>query len=396
MSTLDSKVATIAEMFPSLDTDIILEHLSRAPDENIEASLEYFLQLSDQQLPPPPQKFHPKNQSPPLQQQKLPPQNKTQNAQALSEKETIIKTESTAEKDEQNEDFVEMISAQPQQAVIKDNGVQEIISLDSDDEDMTKEPLTIREEKRPRTKSFEEQLAEVKRSRGQEWNKTRTRASTTTSSNAAKKPPVNTTISSASSSPGFYDQLRTIRQKHQGKWRNTKSGRKRVWTIADIEEQRKKEEEAQAEWGMSGPGAQKPKSGPHTINNTFFDPVRIGKEALEYTNQFRGKNKLPPLKWHQALCDIGAKHSKDMGDGKVPFGHAGFDQRVRQYPMSYRSAAENVAMSSGLPEVARVAVNGWIDSPGHRKNLLSNSIYCGIGVYQNSKGAWYLTQLFSG
>lgn len=47
-----------------------------------------------------------------------------------------------------------------------------------------------------------------------------------------------------------------------------------------------------------------------------------------------------------------------MGDGKVPFGHQGFDQRVSQFPFAVHSAAENVAMSNGFSDVARVAVNG--------------------------------------
>lgn len=41
---------------------------------------------------------------------------------------------------------------------------------------------------------------------------------------------------------------------------------------------------------------------------------------------------------------------------------------------------------------SKVAVDGWIDSPGHRKNLLSHMEWCAIGVYRNAKGAWYLTQ----
>ena len=120
----------------------------------------------------------------------------------------------------------------------------------------------------------------------------------------------------------------------------------------------------------------------------------IGKKALKLTNDFRKQNGLPPCKWHQSLCDIGKVHSKNMSDGKVPFGHQGFNERVKQYPFRALSAAENVAMSNGLRNVASVAVNGWIESPGHRKNLLSNNNYCGIGVYRGYNGAYYLTQLF--
>eukprot|EP01083_Nonionella_stella_P241629 843634_1 len=90
----------------------------------------------------------------------------------------------------------------------------------------------------------------------------------------------------------------------------------------------------------------------------------IGKEALRLTNIFRKQNGLCELKWHQPLCDIGKIHSQNMSEGKVPFGHDGFNDRVKQYPFRAMAAAENVAMSNGLSNVAKVAVDGWIDSPG--------------------------------
>jgi len=170
---------------------------------------------------------------------------------------------------------------------------------------------------------------------------------------------------------------------------------KRVHTVVDLEESLKVTKKARIDWGNGASNLHSPTI--HTIHNTLFDPVKIGKQALEFTNQFRIKNKLTALTWHQLLCDIGTKHSKDMGDGKVPFGHNGFNGRILQYQDQHKSAAENVAMNSGAQDIAKVAVEGWIDSPGHRKNLLGKeSVYCGIGVYQNAKGVWYLTQLFIG
>ena len=56
-----------------------------------------------------------------------------------------------------------------------------------------------------------------------------------------------------------------------------------------------------------------------------------------------------------------------MGKEKVPFGHDGFQERMKEYPFSFSSFAENVAMNGGYSEVAKVSVNGWIDSPGHCK-----------------------------
>ena len=136
-------------------------------------------------------------------------------------------------------------------------------------------------------------------------------------------------------------------------------------------------------------------------NNDKFSTSKckddIGKKCLELTNQFRAKNKLPPLKWDDSIWKISLTHSKNMGDGKVPFGHKGFNERIKQFPFHFSLACENVFMCQGYSEysIAENAVNGWINSPGHRKNLLSNTNFCAIATYRTSSGAYYLTQMFA-
>ena len=60
-------------------------------------------------------------------------------------------------------------------------------------------------------------------------------------------------------------------------------------------------------------------------------------------------------------------------------------------------AYENVFMSWGYREyaVAPAAVNGWINSPGHKKNLLSDTTHCAIASYISRRGEFYLTQMFA-
>ena len=134
-------------------------------------------------------------------------------------------------------------------------------------------------------------------------------------------------------------------------------------------------------------------------SNDKFSTVKdeIGKKCLELTNQFRAKNKLAPLKWDDSIWKISLTHSKNMGDGKVPFGHKGFNERIKQFPFHFSLACENVFMCQGYSEysIAENAVNGWINSPGHRKNLLSNTNFCAIATYRTSFGAYYLTQMFA-
>lgn len=123
----------------------------------------------------------------------------------------------------------------------------------------------------------------------------------------------------------------------------------------------------------------------------------IGKKCLELTNIFRAKNKLPPLKWDDSIWRISYTHSKNMGDKKVPFGHKGFNERIRQFPFHYTLACENVFMCHGYSQdsIAQYGVDGWINSPGHRKNLLSRTTHCAIATYRTSSGAFYLTQMFA-
>lgn len=180
------------------------------------------------------------------------------------------------------------------------------------------------------------------------------------------------------SKPSLLKQIREIRSQKHRKYRNTRLARKRVFTMEDLRQMGQSDRAYKAK-GPSKKG----------------EMDNLGKEMLKYTNEFRAQQNLPPLKWSQPLAEIGKKHSKNMGDGKAPFSHDGFNARVRAYPLPSRAAAENLAMSGGLQNVARVAVDGWIDSPGHRRNLLHPSCnYCGIGVYRNSSGQYYSTQLF--
>ena len=133
------------------------------------------------------------------------------------------------------------------------------------------------------------------------------------------------------------------------------------------------------------------------INNNIFCNDEIGKKCFLLTNNFREKNNLPPLKWDNSIWRISYTHSKNMGDQKVPFGHSGFNQRISQFPFSYNMACENVFMCLGRRDnkVAFEVIKGWINSPGHRKNILSKTTHCAIATYIASNGVYYLTQMFA-
>ena len=86
-----------------------------------------------------------------------------------------------------------------------------------------------------------------------------------------------------------------------------------------------------------------------------------------------------------------------MGDKKVPFSHEGFNERINLFPFNFTLACEKVFTGFGYRDysIGPAVVNGWISSPGHKKNLLSDTTHCAIACYLTIRGEYYLTQMFS-
>lgn len=121
-------------------------------------------------------------------------------------------------------------------------------------------------------------------------------------------------------------------------------------------------------------------------------------EQAIYTqiNQYRKSKGLSPLTIDARINQQALAHSQAMASGKVPFSHAGFEQRVKTIgkTIPYQSAAENVAYNMGYQDPATQAVQGWLKSPGHRKNIEGQFNLTGIGIAKNAKGEYYFTQIF--
>src|SRR5580692_2173027 len=122
--------------------------------------------------------------------------------------------------------------------------------------------------------------------------------------------------------------------------------------------------------------------------------TRISREILFFVNEFRRSKGLPALQANSYISSIALGHSRDMLTGKSPFGHDGFRQRIDKISSrlgKLHVAAENVA--SG-PMDAREVVDGWLHSPGHRRNIMGDFQLTGIGVAEGSNGMIYFTQIF--
>lgn len=120
----------------------------------------------------------------------------------------------------------------------------------------------------------------------------------------------------------------------------------------------------------------------------------MSADILRYVNQHRRSMGLSALRPDSFISSVALGHSRNMLSGKTPFGHTGFNQRIdiiRKRLGPLHVAAENVA--SG-PMSAREVVDGWLHSPGHRRNIEGDFRLTGIGLARRADGMIYFTQIF--
>ena len=116
-------------------------------------------------------------------------------------------------------------------------------------------------------------------------------------------------------------------------------------------------------------------------------------EVIRLVNAERTKHGLPNLKEDWQLSRVARYKSEDMRDNKY-FSHTSPTygspfEMMKNFGISYKSAGENIAKGQKTPAAV---VNAWMNSPGHRKNILSKG-FTHIGVGYAADGN-YWTQMF--
>jgi len=118
-------------------------------------------------------------------------------------------------------------------------------------------------------------------------------------------------------------------------------------------------------------------------------------EVIRLVNEIRLKNGLKELKPNWELSRVARFKSQDMVDNRY-FSHTSPTygspfQMIRAFGLDFRTAGENIAYGQRTPQAV---VNAWMNSSGHRANIL-NASYSQIGVGYVAGGN-YWTQMFIG
>ncbi len=132
---------------------------------------------------------------------------------------------------------------------------------------------------------------------------------------------------------------------------------------------------------------------PSTSQNNYNESY--ADEVIRLVNIEREKAGLEPLSKRQdvtEIAEIRAVEITQLFSHTRPNGSSCFSL-ASEKNISYKSVGENIAYGYSTPEAV---VQGWMNSSGHRANILSSSFNgIGVGCY-NKNGTLYWTQFFIG
>lgn len=155
------------------------------------------------------------------------------------------------------------------------------------------------------------------------------------------------------------------------------------------------------------------------LNPELITPALLESRIHIYINEARAEQRLTELSYDAPLASIARNHSADMvskdyfdhinpsGEDAIKRGNKAGYKCFKEYKdHTTNGIAENLATTPlgnvktcgqvyDLDTLARCTVNGWLNSPPHRRNVLHPDYDReGIGVVQKGKHEFYITQNF--
>lgn len=124
----------------------------------------------------------------------------------------------------------------------------------------------------------------------------------------------------------------------------------------------------------------------------------VANDIVRYTNEARARNGLPALAASTKLMEAARIHAQQMAQSQRAdhtingAAYPTLQSRLQAVAYSYSNAAENVAWNQ---RDAQSVVNGWMNSAGHRANILDPTLReIGASMARSSSNEPYWIQVF--
>ncbi|MBK7929629.1 MAG: CAP domain-containing protein [Bryobacterales bacterium] len=131
------------------------------------------------------------------------------------------------------------------------------------------------------------------------------------------------------------------------------------------------------------------------------EPRAVEREVAAAINRERKREGLAALAWSERVAGVARGHSEEMARGRY-FGHEDLQSRRVSERLSgagvrFRACGENLYWQPGGAGFVEKALAGWMQSGGHRANLLGRAYReLGAGIAVDERGRWVATLVVVG
>jgi uncharacterized protein YkwD len=128
----------------------------------------------------------------------------------------------------------------------------------------------------------------------------------------------------------------------------------------------------------------------------------VAAEVVVEANKARARQGLPALVVVEAMNEAARQHAEHLRSRHeldhmswVP-GRRDPAARLSAEGVAWTRVGENLTQLSMRPGIPAAAVLSWLNSPGHRSNLLDGAFtITGVGAARDEKGIYYIVQLYA-
>jgi uncharacterized protein YkwD len=138
----------------------------------------------------------------------------------------------------------------------------------------------------------------------------------------------------------------------------------------------------------------------HAIDERRLREIEtLEQQCLDEVNRLRQANGLRPFGFDRELLPVARDYSRRMAEEKF-FSHVDPEgktvkQRIERASIRWRMVGENLAYSNGFINPVAASLHSWMESPGHRDNILDPDFeLSAVGVWISANGTVYFTEIF--